>query len=246
MKILAVEDDFLAASALEMFIRKLGYELIEVTNNSEDFLRLWKATKPDLALVDIDIRGNLDGIEIAEKISQSDNPIPIIFITSIETQETFERAKNLNPFAFMLKPFEELNLQRAIELAVHKYIHNIWDTPEYLNWKKDLAGPKSFFIKVGQKLQKIKTEEIDFIKAEGKHCIVFSKEESYNVKLNLVEVAQKLPANHFMRVHRSYIINLEQIQNINLKSNSLTVGENEIPYSAAYKKELFDRLDFLG
>lgn len=246
MKLLVVEDDLLLASALEMFIRKLGYELIEITDNSEDFLRLWRATQPDLALIDIHIRGDLDGIAVAEIISQSEESIPFIFITSLKGQETFDRAKKLNPFAFITKPFEELTLQRTIELAVYKYVHGIWDTPEPLTWQKDLADPKSFFIKIGTKLQKIKTEEVDFIRAEGKYSNIFSQATSYHVKLSLAEIAEKLPASSFMRVHRSYIVNLEQIEAVNLKNNSLNIAQKEVPYSTSYKEELLKRLNFLG
>lgn len=245
MKILAVEDDLLLASALEMFVRKLGYEWLGVTDNSEDFLNRWAATKPDLVLLDIHIRGNLDGIQIAETIAQSDNPIPIIFITSMKDEETFERAKTLNPFAFMIKPFDELTLRRTIDLAVYKYTNNTWEEPEQLLWKKDVATSKAFFVKVGQKLQKIKVENIDFIHADNKHCQIISDNEIYTVRLSLSDIASRLSENQFMRVHRSYIVNFEKIDQVHLKKNQIGIGTHEIPFSMAYKDTLLTKLDLL-
>lgn len=245
MKILAVEDDLLLASALEMFVRKLDYEWLGVTDNSEDFLNRWRATKPDLVLVDIHIRGFLDGIEVAKVINQSDHPIPIIFITSLKDEEVFERAKTLNPFAFILKPFDELALQRTIELAVYKYTHNTWEEPEPLHWKNDIATPKVFFVKVGQKLHKIKAEDIDFIRADNKHSQIVSNTETYTVRLSLSDIATKLAKSQFMRVHRSYIINFEKIDEVHLKKHQVSIGKHEIPFSMAYKEALLTKLDLL-
>lgn len=246
MKVIAVEDEPILASALDIFLQGLGYEAINIASNSEDFLSVWAATKPDIALLDINIDGKLDGIDIARIINQSNNPIPIIFITSIKDQETFERAKDLSPFAYIIKPFDEMTLQRTIELAVYKYINNTWETPAQITWQNDLTDSKLFFIKFKQSLKKINVEDILYIKVEDKYSHLQLQNEEYNIRMTLKELASKLPASDFERVHRNYIINLKYIENISLKNYEILLKKGEkIPMSPTYKDNLIKKLNLL-
>lgn len=247
MKVIAVEDDPILADAIEIFLYNIGYEVIAILDNSEDFLNTWVATTPDIALLDININGKLDGIELAKIINQSNNPIPIIFITSLTDEDTFKRAKSLSPFAYITKPFDEMNLQRTIELAVYKYINNTWEVPEQLTWQNNLTNSKHFFIKVGQILKKINIEDILYIKVEDKYSKVYLKDTSYNVRMSLKDLAPKLPASDFERVHRNYIVNIKYIEDIKLKEQTITLTEvkQKIPTSQTYRDNLLRKLNLL-
>lgn len=247
MKVLAVEDDLIMAGAIDIFLRKLDYEVIDVVHNSEDFLNTWAATKPDIVLLDINIDGRFDGIEVAQIINQSNNPIPIpiIFITSLKDEETFARAKNLAPFAYIIKPFEEMTLQRTIELAVYKYIHNIWEVPEQITWKNDLATSQHFFVKAGNSLKKIKLENILYIKVEDKYSKIKLENKEHDVRMSLKELSSKLPASDFERVHRNYIVNIAHIENIILKELMLIIQNEKLPISLTYKDNLLKKLNLL-
>lgn len=245
MKVIAVEDDPILADAIDIFLRGLEYEVIDIVSNSEDFLNIWAATQPDLALLDINIDGKLDGIDLAKIINQSNNPIPIIFITSLKDEATFEKAKTLTPFAYIIKPFEEITLQRTIELAVYKYINNTWESPEQMNWKQDLANSQHFFVKVGQSLKKIKIEYILYIKVEDKYSKIQLQDREYNVRMSLKELASKLPASDFERIHRNYIVNISHIEDIVLKDLNLIVNGEKLPISHTYKDNLLKKLNLL-
>lgn len=245
MKVLAVEDDPILADAIDIFLRDLEYEVVDVVDNSEDFLNTWAATKPDIVLLDINIDGRFDGIEVAQIINKSDNPIPIIFITSLEDEETFARAKNLSPFAYIIKPFEEMTLQRTIELAVYKYINNTWEIPEKVAWNNDLATSQHFFVKVGQSLKKIKVEDILYIKVEDKYSKVQLYNTTYDVRMSLKELASKLPASDFERIHRNYIVNIAHIEDIMLKEFALLIKNEKLPISQTYKDKLLKKLNLL-
>lgn len=244
MNIIVVEDDPILSGTITVFIDKLGYKLLGISDNSEEFLNIWKATSPDLAIVDIHIGGKLDGVEVAEVISQSDYPIPIIFITSLKDKETFERAKITRPFAFIQKPFNELTLQRSIELALFKYSENIWEVSPNLVIKKDMIVNKFFFIKIGHHLKKIHIENILYVHIQLKYAEITIQDGTlYEIKLSLKDILEKLPKSEFIRIHRSYIISLNYISDINLKKDEVYVQDKTLPISKTYKDDLLKRLN---
>src|SRR5690606_25629790 len=117
IRILAIEDDPIYAEALRLVIDELGYILIEVTSEPQEFLRLTRATIPDLLLIDIDLGAAIDGIDLAKQISAG-NAVPVIFLTSYKDKETILRATGAKPSAYITKPYEAGSLQAAIEIAV--------------------------------------------------------------------------------------------------------------------------------
>lgn len=244
MKIIAVEDEILFANQLEIFIDKLGYDLVGMTDNSEEMLRFFVSLEPDLALIDINIKGSKNGIEVAKKIAESERPIPVIFITSYKDKKYFDNAKTANPYAYMIKPFEADSLERTIELAFARYAkvnHN--ENGEI--WRNDILIRDSFFVKIGDTLQKIKIKDIIVIEVEGKSCTLFTSNNTYSVRMTLKEVAQKLPVTDFVQIHRSYIVNANEIESINTKENTLKVLNKTIDISKNYKENLLKRVNLL-
>ncbi|MEM6298233.1 MAG: LytTR family transcriptional regulator DNA-binding domain-containing protein [Bacteroidota bacterium] len=242
MRIIAVEDNPILASGLEMLMDTMGYELTSITDNSEDFIRNWKKESPDLALVDIRIKGVLNGIEVAQVISNSENPIPIIFLTSLQDQKVFERAKRLRPFAYLLKPFDEKNLQRTIELAVARHVQEgqQMDQP---TWQDDLLTADYFYIKVGNILKKLKTKDVRYVEADNKHVHLFTSDASYTIRLSLQEIMAKLQSLNFLQVQRSYVVNLNFVEDIHLKDQYLLLSDGtKIPFSKTYRAMLLERI----
>jgi DNA-binding LytR/AlgR family response regulator len=244
MKIIAVEDETLFANQLEIFIDKLGYDLVGMTDNSEEMLRFFVSLKPDLALIDINIRGSKNGIEVAKKIAESQNPIPVIFITAYKDKEYFENAKAANPYAYIIKPFDADALERTIELAFARYAktnHN--ENGEV--WRNDILIRESFFIKIGDTLQKINIKDIIVVEVEGKNCTLCTSKDTFTVRMTLKEIADNLPVTDFIQVHRSYIVNANYIESINTKENTLKVLNKSIDISKNYKENLLQRINFL-
>lgn len=244
MRIIAVEDEPLFANNLEMFIDELGYDLVGMTDNSEEMLRFFVSLKPDLAIVDINIKGTLSGIEVAQKIAASPNPIPVIFITSYHEHEMFEKAKQANAYAYLIKPFEHHQLQRTIELAFTRYSKPTNNEDKQI-WRNDVLVRDSFFIKVGEMLQKIQVKDIAIVEVTDKYCTIVTQKDSFPVRMSLKEIADKLPPTDFVQVHRSYIINAEFIENINTKENTIKILNRNIDMSKNYKENLLQRLNML-
>lgn len=242
MKILVIEDDPIYASAIEMLIDEMGYELAAQTNTSNEVLRLIKATSPDLLLLDIHIQGDMDGIQVAEYLYQEQISIPVIFITSFRDNQTFERAKNTNPFAYMIKPFDKDTLQRTIELALYKHVNASWDVENFGGWTKDIAIKDSFFIKVNRKLQKVLISSIYYIEVQNKHSVIVLTNQKLSVRISLKDLVKKLPANIFVKVHQSYLVNTQKIENVDMDKNKVQVGRYQVPISQRHKKVLMKEL----
>lgn len=119
-RILVVEDEVMVAMTLEDTLEALGYEVVGTTDNGKDAVRLAGEKTPDLILMDIRIRGDIDGIEAAEKISE-DYDIPVVFLTAHSDEQTLMRALKTQPYGFLIKPFRERELYSNIEMAIHKH-----------------------------------------------------------------------------------------------------------------------------
>jgi two-component system, response regulator PdtaR len=119
--ILVVEDEAIVAEDLRFRLSAMGYEVPETVGSSEEALSRVEALSPDLILMDIVLEGSsMDGIETARTIL-SRFEIPIIFVTAFADDATFNRARTADPFAYILKPFNERELYSAIELALFKH-----------------------------------------------------------------------------------------------------------------------------
>ena len=116
--ILIVEDEAIIAMELESQVQSLGYEVTSIVNTGEKAIENAEADKPDLMLMDIRIKGEMDGIEAAEVIRNRFG-IPVIFSTAYLDEERIERAKITMPFGYVLKPIQERDLRVTLEMALY-------------------------------------------------------------------------------------------------------------------------------
>jgi CheY-like chemotaxis protein len=118
-KILLVEDDNIIAKVADWRLKNLGYTVCGRATTGAEAMELAADTHPDLVLMDINIKGEIDGIETAQMIKKTFN-IPVIYVTSHSDGTTLERAKETKPDGFIIKPFDDNDLRVAIELALKK------------------------------------------------------------------------------------------------------------------------------
>jgi CheY-like chemotaxis protein len=118
-KILLVEDDDVIAKVADWRLKNLGYEVCGRATTGAEAMELVVNNRPDLVLMDINIRGDVDGIETARMIKNGFN-IPVVYVTSHSDGPTLERAKATKPDGFIVKPFEDNDLRVAIELALKR------------------------------------------------------------------------------------------------------------------------------
>ncbi|MAG12990.1 MAG: histidine kinase [Spirochaetales bacterium] len=118
-KILVVEDEGLVALSLKKCLESLGYDVPATAAASDEVVKKTAEISPDLILMDIRLKGDVDGIELAEWLKQT-YKIPVVFLTAHSDQKTLERAKQTAPFGYIVKPFEEKSLHSTIEMALYK------------------------------------------------------------------------------------------------------------------------------
>lgn len=120
INIMIIEDEVLVALDLEDRIQGLGYDVIAVRHDSEKALAFLEIHTPDLILCDINIKGDKDGIDIAQHVREALR-IPLIFVTALSDRGTLERAKKTLPYGYIVKPFTDGDLLSAIEMALYKH-----------------------------------------------------------------------------------------------------------------------------
>ncbi len=119
LKIMIVDDDYIISESLNAILPDLGYEVVGVVASGEEAVEMVPELKPDLILMDIVMRGGMDGTEAARKIMRLVD-CAVVFITGYGTDEIVQRAINVEPHGYLLKPFEPNEVKASIEIAFHK------------------------------------------------------------------------------------------------------------------------------
>ena len=119
-KVLLVENDNIVARDIENMLKGLGYDVPNILSRGKEAVENAKKLQPDLVLMDVKLQGEIDGVEAASRIYRNLN-IPIVYITAFADEKTMERAKITEPFGYILKPFNERELQASIEIALYKH-----------------------------------------------------------------------------------------------------------------------------
>lgn len=118
-KILIVEDERVTAEHIRLTLQRLGYEVMAIVATGKTAIQRAGELKPDLILADIDLKGSMDGIEVATQ-ARTRWGIPTVFLTAFGDEETVRRARASEPFGYLVKPFAEQELHATIEIALHQ------------------------------------------------------------------------------------------------------------------------------
>ncbi|HKJ85294.1 MAG TPA: response regulator, partial [Spirochaetia bacterium] len=119
-RIVVVEDENIVALDIKLQLEHLGYVVPAVFPSGEQLLDALPELHADLVLLDIILKGELDGVETAKRVKRTFN-LPVILLTALDTQETLERAKLAQPFAFIVKPFDERELRNAVVISLYRH-----------------------------------------------------------------------------------------------------------------------------
>ncbi len=227
--ILIVEDEPLIADDIASTLVDNGYQILGPVDNADAASELLSNATPNLVLLDIQIKGKRDGIQLASEV-RSRHKLPFIFVTSFYDQPTLNRAKITEPQAYLVKPFDEKDLLINVEMALYK--HN----------KPPLSGDK-FFVKEKNEMVAISAKDIVYVQAFDNYAKIFTATHSHIISHPLKQVEEKLNAQTFIRVHRSYVVNFEKVTAIT--ESNICLGLIKIPYAQSYRQELMERITLL-
>ena len=185
-RILIVEDQRLIAADIENTLRKIGYAIAGSFASGEEAVAMAFDLHPDLILMDIRLRGEMDGIQAAEAIHARAD-VPIVYLTAYADEETIVRAKATTPFGYVVKPFNERELRAAIEVAIYKHDTELLLADErarrraaeelkllvevvqdYAIYMLDVSGRVATWNLGAQRIKGYAAEEV-----LGKHCAMF-------------------------------------------------------------------------
>ena len=240
IKILIVEDEMIIGANISLQLSELGYEVTGIVPRGEEALIHMKQNKPDIVLLDIQLKGELDGIETAKRM-QLKSDIPIIYLTANTDEYHFARAKETSPHAFISKPFKKLDLQHAIELTISRMmINKDEDVIQKDNCESPYVLSDSIFVRRNDKMIKILINDIYYFEADRNYCKIYSKTRECLLVMTLKDIDKKLPKEQFLRIHRSYIVNLSHVDEV--AGSHVVVLKKAIPLSKALRGKLLDRL----
>ena len=116
-----LEDENIVAKDIEQSLKKLGYNVVGIASSGEKVKELLtEGIEPDIFLMDIMIKGDMNGIEVAEFVKENYG-LPVIFLTAYADENTLSKAKITEPYGYILKPFKEIDLHTTIEMALYKH-----------------------------------------------------------------------------------------------------------------------------
>lgn len=224
IKVLIVEDELIIATDLKDILQGANYEVVDMCKSYEAALKSLEANMPDILLLDIQIRGEKDGVDLANEIHQN-YKIPFVYISSHTDRATLDRAKETLPYGFLVKPFEDDDVLVAVEIALLNFAkeQNASQPPEH----SDFVINNSLFIRQKNLSVKVNYDDILYAAADANYCTVFTKDQKYVLRSTLKELEGKLTDNRFFRSHKSYLINLTKVTAIN--SDVLYIEDHKLP-----------------
>ena len=241
LDIIIVEDNFSFALELEIIAKKLGHHVIASVDNSGDALIEILDNKPELVLMDIDIKGKLSGIEIAEKLEHL--KIPIIFITSFADDENYDKALNIDYTTYIIKPINQYTLKSAINLLLKTSHGSLANSSSDHKMKKG-----EVYLKYKNDFYRVLIDDIAIIESERIYCLTkVADGTSFHNRISLQKYSDYLDAPNFIKPHRSYIININHIQKVNFSENVIIMKDKtNIPISRNIKNELKEILKLIN
>lgn len=236
-RILIVEDDMIIAANLSLQLTKLGYEVTGIESRGEDALHHVKLNNPDIVLMDINLKGQWDGIETVRHV-QKIQDIPIVYLTANNDEATFLRAKTTHPHAFISKPFNKLNLQRTIALVAEQLKDSVENNLQRSSSVEILED--RIFVRHHGKMVKILLDNILFVEADRNYCNIVTEAGDYLVVSTLKALENRLGRGNFVRVHRSFMVNISKLDSV--ADSHLEIRRKTIPVSRSHKELLLGRL----
>lgn len=233
LKILVVEDETITAMDIRETLEEAGHAVTDAACSYEEALISIGNNLPDVAIIDVKLNQSIaDGIFLAKEIHLK-YQIPVIFLTANSESKTVQRAKEVAPAAYLLKPFRPEELLIQIDLACSYFKEKQTSFERYLFFPIQNKGHK-----------RIDLNDVLYIKAAGSYTEIYVSTEpkEFVVSTNLSNLSQYFSSPNFFRLSRSLLVNLEQIDSIEAEKLHMKAKTHIIEISPAHRKELLQKL----
>jgi len=225
IKTMIIDDDPFSAKVLEKFVANTEFlELVAVCNSSLEAAKLLRAQPVDLLLLDVEMP-EMSGLDLISTLNKE-----AMVIMASASRDYAVEAFEQNVIDYLVKPVGYSRFLIAAQKALEK-----------VKQQNQNTGTDFTFVKVEQKLVKIPFGDIHYIEALGDYVHIVANNKKTIVYSTMKSIESKFPANKFIRVHRSFIVNLDKIGSI--EDNSIIIGDKYIPIGATYMKGVLQLLN---
>lgn len=229
IKTLIVEDEPLARIGLEAYVRDVDFlTMVDTCENAIEANSAVHKYQPDLIFLDIEMP-RLTGIDFLKSLQ---NPPMVIFTTAYPNYaiQGFE----LNVLDYLVKPYPFARFLKAVNKARDHFL---------LSQSAEIASPSLegyFFIRADNKMERINFKDINYVEAMENYVIIYTHESRFITMMTMKSIEDSLPATHFLRIHKSFIVNHSKITTVD--GNEVIIGKSKLPVSRQKKQEVMRRI----
>jgi DNA-binding LytR/AlgR family response regulator len=235
INVLIVEDSLLVAEFIAAKLKAHNLEVVGLFVSGEDAIASLDKIVPDLVLMDIELAGAMDGISTAQIINQRFQ-LPIIYLSDYTDEKTVDRAKKTTPANYLSKPFNELELIRAIDLAFYNAKIKTGANPRYRD--------QFIFIRTNNQVYlKLMFDEILYLQADRAYCNIVTETKPHTLSSSMNKVHEQLNHPDFVKVHRSFVVNLNKISAI--EGRMIRIGQHTIQMNEDTHDDLLSKFKWV-
>lgn len=258
LRVLVVEDEELARDRLARLVAEHGdFTLVAACGNCDEARQAIAAEPVDIALLDVQMPG-ISGLEFSETLNAAGRDAPIVVFVTAHKRFAFDAFK-VHAADYLLKPFDRLRLHAALEVAKERFkareaielsekIQAVVGESSGARTAGDsrTPAPGRFIVRDNGRFLIVRNEQIDWIQAEGRDCVLHCGSKHHRVDGPLSEIATRLCADRFVQVSRSSLVNIDSILQLQemCKGDLVAVmkGGQEVPVSRRYRTQVMERL----
>jgi len=209
-KILIVEDEILVATDIQESLESLGYTVQGIVDTGVKAIEAVEKHLPDLILMDINLKGEMTGIDAAKEITKN-HDVPVIYLTANADIDTVNKAKVALPYGYIIKPFTDKDLQTNIEISIFKFASDVKlkMESEQFNTFFDLKdhSKNQIIVHADKGLEKVNIKDVYFIEKDIDQTIIHMLEDEVVTKRTFGEITGLFPKKQFVQVSKYFAIN---------------------------------------
>ena len=226
-----VDDEPMARAVLISFVTKIpNLELVKSCKNAMEAFEVANQQKIDIFFLDINMP-DISGLSLAKSINQK---AKIIFTTAY--REYAVDGFNLKAVDYLLKP---IAFDRFLQ-AIHKYFEGITSNDSEIKIEESVLKNDFIFVRSDRKMVKINFDEIRYVESLSDYIKIHSADKTITTRETISNIETRLPAKNFLRIHRSYIVNVKKMNSYT--NEFVEIGETAIPISRTYKENALKKL----
>jgi len=224
-----IEDDPIQALDMKIMAEEIGLIVKSVITNYKDIEEILISQKVDIILSDIKIGFGINSYDILSKLEKLP---PIIFFSNYTDLKHYEESKAVRPYIYLTKPVDELTLRSSVEGALKMNVV-VPKKGGDIHREEDIV-----FIRSKGKLIPINFLNVQFVFAKGNYCIIHLEDKKIVIRSSIKSVKEKFNNPFFIQIHRSYLININFVDKINIGEGIVDMQNVSLPISRKFKKDL--------